>query len=58
MGVPLLLHGRERTADAAKGGGTRRTAEGTRNLLLDFCHTKIALRLIVGPSRQLHRLHL
>src|SRR6266487_2798846 len=47
-GMSLLLHGREITADAAKGGGTYRTAEGPRNLLLDFCHSKIALGLIVG----------
>ncbi len=47
-GVPLLLHGREITTDAAKGGGPHRTTEGTSNLLLDFCHPKIALCLTVG----------
>src|SRR6266516_2336186 len=46
--MPLLLHGSKITADAAKSGGTSRTAKGARNLLLHFRHPQVALRLVVG----------
>jgi hypothetical protein len=45
--MPLLLHGRKITADAAKSGGTSRTAKGASNLLLNFRHPQVALRLVV-----------
>ena len=57
-GMSLLVHRRKITADAAKSGDPSRTAKGARNLLLHFCPAKVALGLVVGPSRQLHRLHL
>src|SRR5579859_5700593 len=46
--MALLVHRREITANAAKGGGSRRTAKGARNLLLYFCHPQVPLGLIVG----------
>ncbi len=57
-GMSLLVHRRKITADAAKSGDPSRTPKGTRDLLLHFCPAKVALGLVVGPSRQLHRLHL
>src|SRR6266496_4022168 len=47
-GLTLLVHGRKITADATKGSNPRLTAKGASNLLLNFRHPKIALRLIVG----------
>jgi len=55
---PLLAQRREVTADAAEHGHSIFGAEATGDLLLDFDHAQISLRLVVGPSRQLHRLHL
>src|SRR5690348_3746454 len=46
-GMPLLLHSRKITADAAKSGDPSRTAKGTRNLLLNFCPAKVPLGLVV-----------
>src|SRR5258708_25921446 len=46
--MSLLLHGREITADAAKSGGSRRTAKGASNLLLHFGPAQIPLGLVVG----------
>src|SRR6266851_2375798 len=46
-GMPLLLHRRKITADAAKSGDPSRTAKGARNLLLNFCPAKVPLGLIV-----------
>jgi hypothetical protein len=57
-GASLLAHGGEVATNDTKGRGSLRTAKGARNLLLDFDHSQIALRQVVGPSRQLHRLHL
>ena len=54
----LLAQGRQVAADATKGRGSRFTAEGAGDLLLHFDHAHIALGLIIGSSRQLHRLHL
>src|SRR5438045_4140372 len=45
--MPLLAHGREVAANAAKSGGPVRTAKGARNLLLDLGHTKISFSKIV-----------
>ena len=44
----LLVQSREITADATKGGRPIVTAEGARDLLLNFGHAKISFRLIVG----------
>jgi hypothetical protein len=57
-GMTLLLHGGKIAADATKDGGSVRTPKGARNLLLHFGHPKISFGQIVGPSRQLHGLHL
>src|SRR5260221_13120061 len=46
--MSLLLHGREITADAAKSGGSSRTAKGASNLLLNFGPAQIPLGLVVG----------
>ena len=54
----LLAHRRQVATDATKGPRSRCAAEGARNLLLDFDHPHIPLRLVIGQSRQLHRLHL
>ena len=54
----LLAQGRHVAANAAKGAGAGLTAKGAGDFLLHFDHAHIALGLIVGPSRQLHRLHL
>ena len=54
----LLTHGGEIATNDTKGRGPLRTAKGAGNLLLHFDHPQISLRLVVGPSRQLHRLHL
>jgi len=47
-GMSLLVHGRKITADATKGGDSCLTAKGASNLLLNFRHPKIPLRLVVG----------
>ncbi len=57
-GVSLLLHLRKITADIAKSGDPSRTTKGACNLLLHFGPAKVPFGLVVGPSRQLHRLHL
>src|SRR5258708_13486460 len=49
---------RQVASDATKGRRSRLAAEGARDLLLNFDHPHIPLRLVIGPSRQLHRLHL
>ncbi len=54
----LLAQAGEIAPDAAKGDRARGGAKATRDLLLDFDHADVALGLVVGPSRQLHRLHL
>jgi hypothetical protein len=54
----LLSHGREIAAKATKRRESSRTVEGSRNLLLHLDHPEVALGLIIGSSRQLHRLHL
>ena len=46
-GMPLLVHSRKITADAAKSGDPSRTAKGARNLLLHFRPAKIPLGLVV-----------
>gem|GEM_PF-2661178 len=46
--MSLLLHCREITADAAKSGGSSRTAKGASNLLLNFGPAQIPLGLVVG----------
>src|SRR6266550_9346166 len=43
----LLAQRRQVAADATKGRRSRFAAEGARNLLLDFDHPHIALRLII-----------
>ncbi len=43
----LLAQRRQVAADAIKGRRSRFAAEGARNLLLDFDHPHIALRLII-----------
>ncbi len=45
--MTLLAHGGKIAADVTKGGCSRLRAKGGRNLLLNFDHTKIPLRLIV-----------
>ncbi len=51
---PLLAQSRKVTADAAEHRNPIFGAEATRDLLLDFDHAQISLRLVVGLSRQLH----
>lgn len=50
--MPLLLHGREMTADAARSGGHRGARKGVRNLLLHFGHAQIPLSQIVGKGER------
>lgn len=54
----LLAQAGEIAPDAAKGDSARGRAKAPRDLLLDLDHAQIALGLVVGRSRQLHRLHL
>ena len=56
--MTLLAHGGEITANATKSRRPVLAAQGAGNLLLHFHHPHVPLGLIVGPSRQLHRLHL
>jgi len=42
------VHRRKITADTAKSGDPSRTAEGARNLLLNFCQAKVPLGLVVA----------
>jgi hypothetical protein len=56
--MTLLAHGRKVGANATEAGRAVLGPEGARNLLLDFGHAQISLGLIIGLSRQLHRLHL
>src|SRR5260370_37700469 len=46
-GVPLLVHRRKITADAAKSSDPCSTAKGARNLLLHFGPAKVPLGLVV-----------
>ncbi len=46
-GMPLLVHSRKITANAAKSGDSSRTAKGARNLLLSFRQAQVLLGLIV-----------
>src|SRR3989442_10708376 len=46
-GMPLLVHRRKITADAAKSGDPSRTPKGARNLLLNFRPAKVPLGLVV-----------
>ena len=55
---PLLAQGGEVTADATEPRHPGLGAEATGDLLLHFDHAQISLRLVVGLSRQLHRLRL
>ncbi len=54
----LFAQAREIRAKTAKDLSSLRRAEAARNLLLHFEHAKVSLGLRIGPSRQLHRLHL
>ena len=54
----LLTQRREIAADAAEGHSACHTAETARDLLLHFRPAKVPLGLVVGLSRQLHRLRL
>ncbi len=54
----LLAQRRQVASDTTKGSRSRFAAEGARDLLLDFDHPHIPFRLVIGLSRQLHRLHL
>src|SRR5260370_40094817 len=54
----LLAQGGQVAANASKGLCACKGAAATGDLLLDLDHPKISLSLVVGPSRQLHRLHL
>jgi len=56
--MTLFAHGAQIAADTAKGRDACFTAKGSCDLLLHFHHAQIPFGLIVGPSRQLHRLHL
>ncbi len=55
---PLLAQGRQVTADATEHHHPTFGTETPGDLLLHFDHAQISLRLVVGLSRQLHRLHL
>jgi hypothetical protein len=55
---PLLAQGRQVTADATEHHHSNFGTEAARDLLLHFDHAQISLRLVVGSSRQLHRLRL
>jgi hypothetical protein len=46
--MPLLVHRRKITANAAKSGDSRRTAKDASNLLLHFRQAKVLLGLVVG----------
>jgi hypothetical protein len=46
-GVSLLLHGRQITANAAKGADPRRRAKGARDFLLHFGPAQVPLGLVV-----------
>src|SRR5258707_4051515 len=46
-GLPLLVHRRKITADAAKSSDPCSTAKGARNLLLHFGPAKVPLGLVV-----------
>ncbi len=54
----LLVHSRKVAADAGIGSGPILAAKGASYFLLNLDHAQIAFGQIVGPSRQLHRLHL
>ena len=54
----LFAQGGQIATDTAKRVSASHRAETSGDLLLDFDHAQISLRLVVGPSRQLHRLHL
>ena len=55
---PLFSERGEIAANATKHDNTLLAAKTSRDFLLDLDHPKVALRLVVGLSRQLHRLHL
>ena len=55
---PLLAQSREVTADATEHRHPNFRTETAGDLLLHFDHAQIALCLVVGSGRQLHRLHL
>jgi hypothetical protein len=55
---PLFVEGREIAANATDLLTACLGAQASRDLLLHFEYAQIALGLIVGPSRQLHSLHL
>src|SRR6266851_2403358 len=50
---PLLAQSRKVTADAAEHGHSLFGSETPGDLLLDFDHAQIALRLVVGSGPQL-----
>src|SRR2546421_12818688 len=54
----LFAQRRHVAADAAKDLSALWRTEAARDLLLDFEHADVPLGLAVGPSRQLHHLHL
>ena len=54
----LFAQRRQVSPKAAKNLGSPGRAEAARHLLLHFEHANVALGLGIGPSRQLHRLHL
>ncbi len=54
----LLAQGGQVATNARKRLCSGEGAEAAGDLLLHFDHPKISLGQIVGPSRQLHRLHL
>ena len=54
----LFVQRRQIATDATKDLGSGLGAKAARDLLLHFDHANVALGQRVGPSRQLHRLHL
>ena len=54
----LFAQRRQVRAKTAKDLGSPRCAEAARHLLLHFDHANVTLSLRIGPSRQLHGLHL
>ena len=58
QGKPLLAQRRQTATDATKAGNARLSAKTARDFLLNLDHAQIAFGLIVGQSRQLHRLPL
>jgi hypothetical protein len=56
--LALLAHGGEIPSDATKHRRSSLVAEAARDFLLDFDHANIPFRLVIGLSRQLHRLRL